>query len=122
VAAGHVGALTAITTNNTSQPSNESFSYPHTPIEGTTHQPSYTANGYAPQDWRQWTRTYAQMGQTGDYMNGATTLMTLGRDGGAHGVGNHSQTLVGNPGMQGHIAHHWPEISFPGATSHLGQH
>ena len=120
MAAGHVAALTA-SANNTSQAPDEGFSYSHTPLPTNAHQPPYAANGFALQDWRQWTRTYAQMGQSGEYINTATTLMTLGRDNVANGTGTENQGLADNPGIQGHMAHHWPEITFPGAASHMGQ-
>lgn len=118
----HVAALTAATSNNASQSSNDGFVYSDPHVASNGHQPSYVANGFPPQDWRQWTRTYAQMNQSGDYLNTATTLMNLGRDGVAQGPGNETSGLLDSSGVQAHVVHHWPEISFPGAAnSHMGQ-
>ncbi|KAH7377375.1 hypothetical protein BKA66DRAFT_513663 [Pyrenochaeta sp. MPI-SDFR-AT-0127] len=118
----HAAALAAAA-SSTSQPSSDTYTYAtnHAPVNNSG-QPAYTANGFTPQDWRQWTRTYMQpqVGQPGEYLNTATTLMTLGR-GESQGPGNDGQGLVDSSGVQGHVAHHWPEISFPGGVNgHLG--
>jgi hypothetical protein len=119
--ANHVAALTAAS-NNTPQSSSDGYSYANTQVSNSSHQPTYTTNGFAPQDWRQWTRTYTQMGPPGEYLNTATTLMTLGRDGASQVSGSEGQGLVDSSGIQGQIGHHWPEILFPGAAGHMGHH
>jgi len=113
----HAAALAAVS-SNPSQPTN---SYPY----ANSHAPSanssqhvYPNNGYAAQDWRQWTRTYMQpqpIGQSGEYLNTATTLMALGRDGGSQDPGNNGPGPMDNPG---HV--HWPELAFPGAANGHG--
>lgn len=119
----HAAALAAAASSNTPQPASSTYGYANAQIVNNGHQPGYSTNGFAPQDWRQWTRTYMQpqLGQPGEYLNTATTLMTLGR-GESQGPGNDGQGLVDGSGVQGHVGHHWPEISFPGAANgHLGQ-
>jgi hypothetical protein len=113
----HAAVLAAVPSNAT-QPSD---SYPYAPTHGQTvnnGQQVYPANGYAAQDWRQWTRTYMQpqpVGQPGEYINTATTLMALGRDGGSQDPGNNGHAPLDNPG---HV--HWPELAFPGAANGHG--
>ncbi|KAL6702750.1 hypothetical protein ACN47E_000984 [Coniothyrium glycines] len=120
MAVGHVAALAAAA-NNPPELSSDGYPYAHVHMTSGAQQPVYQSN-YAQQDWRQWTRTYTQMGQPGEYLNTATTLMTLGRDGAPQGSGNETQGLVDTTGAQGHVAHHWPEIVFPGGAGHMGQH
>ncbi|KAJ4985616.1 transcription factor [Stagonosporopsis vannaccii] len=80
---------------------------------GNAHQPSYVANTYSPQDWRQWTQSYMQqpvVGPQGEYLTTAASLMALGgRDGGGEGAADHAE--------QAHLGHfHWPGVAFPGAA------
>jgi hypothetical protein len=128
----HAAALAAAASSSISQPSSDAYAYSNAQIGNNGHQPAYTANGYAAQDWSQWTRAYMQpqQGQPGEYLNTATTLMTLGRDAGSQGTGSDSQGLVRTSGVQGHPPSHWPEISFPNAANganganengHMGQ-
>lgn len=123
----HAAALAAATTSNTSQPPNNNYAYSQSlPQVTNTHQPTYVANGYSPQDWRQWTQTYMQqqVGPSGEYLNTATTLMALGGREGAsqgpghgHGHGHHSQSPIDHT----HIGHfHWPGVAFPGAANGNG--
>ncbi|CAO2649838.1 Nn.00g011300.m01.CDS01 [Neocucurbitaria sp. VM-36] len=119
----HAAALAAAASGNTPQPTSNTYAYANTQIGNSGHQPAYAANGFAPQDWRQWTRTYMQpqLGQPGEYLNTATTLMTLGR-GESQGPGNDGPGLVDTSGVQGHVGPHWPEITFSGpANGHMGQ-
>lgn len=115
----HAAALAAAT-GTTSQPPPNAYTYPQSlPQVTNTHQPTYVANNYSPQDWRQWTQTYMQqpVGPQGEYLNTATTLMALGgRDGASqdngHG-GAHAQHIE-----QAHLGHfHWPGVAFPGAAN-----
>ncbi|KAF1846222.1 uncharacterized protein K460DRAFT_406442 [Cucurbitaria berberidis CBS 394.84] len=118
----HAAALAAAA-SNTPQPTSSAYAYAATQIANNGHQSEYSNSYAAPHDWRQWTRTYMQpqLGQPGEYLNTATTLMTLGR-GESQGPGNDGPGLVDGSGVQGHAGPHWPEISFPGAANgHLGQ-
>jgi hypothetical protein len=100
---------------------NNNYTYPTAQTQPSDNgQLAYSEHGFAPQDCRQWTRTYMQpqpLGQPGEYLNTATTLMALGgHEGTSQGSGNPLNT----PGIRGHHAH-WPEISFPGAANgHMG--
>ncbi|KAF2852449.1 hypothetical protein T440DRAFT_466610 [Plenodomus tracheiphilus IPT5] len=137
----HVAALAAAAASNTtSQPSSDAYAYTHTPTaDPSHHQPTaYSANGFTPQDWRSWGRTYLQhMSHPGEYLNTATTLMTLGRessggsqdpgsgsDGQGQGQGGQGLVVDGSGvGIHGHDRgqHHWPNIQFSGAANgHLG--
>jgi hypothetical protein len=121
----HAAALAAAATVNTSQPPNNSYVYTQNLPQVTNSHPStYAANGYSPQDWRQWTQTYMQqqVGPSGEYLNTATTLMALGgRDGAPQDTGN------GQDG-QNHVDHthlghlHWPGVAFPGAANRAPHH
>lgn len=117
----HAAALAAAASTSISQPSPDAYAYSHAHMGSNTHQSTYTANGYAAQDWNQWTRAYMQQpqqSQPGEYLNTATTLMTLGRDAGPHGSATDGQGLVQTSGVQGHHPPiHWPEISFPNAAN-----
>jgi hypothetical protein len=121
----HVAALAAASTS-TSQPS-DTYGYSNTHAQGANgSQPTYSANGYPQQDWRQWTRTYLQpqsLSQPGEYINTATTLMALGgRDGSSQDPGHTGQGSLENAGVSGHV--HWPELAFPNGASghgHMGQ-
>lgn len=112
----HAAALAAVSSNPTTSINNYSYAPRHSPSVGSGQQ-VYPANGYAAQDWRQWTRTYMQpqsIGQPGEYLNTATTLMALGRDGGSQDAGNSGHGSVDNPG---HVQ--WPEMAYPDpANSH----
>jgi hypothetical protein len=122
MAPNHAAALAAAASASISQPSSDAYAYSNAQITNNGHQPTYAANGYAAQDWSQWSRAYIpQQGQPGEYLNTATTLMTLGRDAGSQGPGNDSQGLVQTSGSQGHPPSHWPEISFPNAANGNGQ-
>lgn len=118
----HAAALVAVS-SNAAQP-HANYTYANTHPQGA-HNPQhvYPTNGYAAQDWRQWTRTYMQpqpIGQPGEYLNTATTLMALGRDGASQDPGNNNQGPMSDPG---HV--HWPELAFPGAANghgHMSQH
>lgn len=145
----HAAALVSATNPASQTPSTYAYAQSH---NGThTPQHTYAQTSFAPQDWRQWTRTYMQpptqsLGQPGDYLNTATTLMSLGgRDG--NNSGNHNPGSGGEQGglesVQGHgnqgLGHnthgvsgqvhaHWPEIVFPvastsavGVNGHLAQ-
>ncbi|KAH9861001.1 hypothetical protein IAQ61_010737 [Plenodomus lingam] len=121
----HVAALAAATSNNTSQPSSNGYAYAHTQTADHTHQPAYSANGFTPQDWRSWGRTYTQqISHPGDYLNTATTLMTLGRESaGSQSSPGEAQGLVDGSGVS--VGHgggpQWPTIQFSGqANGHLG--
>jgi hypothetical protein len=121
MATTHVAALAAAS-GNTPQPS-DNYAYTHSHAQSVgSSQPPYSANGFAPQDWRQWTRTYMQppsLGQPGEYLNTATTLMALGgRDGGSQDQGNNGQGPLGNTGVSGHV--HWPELAYPNTTNGHG--
>jgi hypothetical protein len=116
----HVAALAAASTN-TPQP-NEAYGYSNAPHAQTTNSgpPAYTQNGYAQQDWRQWSRTYLHpqqpLSQSGEYINTATTLMALGgREGSSQDPGHNSQGNMENTGVPGHV--HWPELAFPNAAN-----
>jgi hypothetical protein len=115
----HAAALAAAASSSISQPSSDAYAYNNVQLPNNGHQ--YPNHGYAAQDWSQWTRTYMQppqQGQPGEYLNTATTLMTLGRDAGSQGTGNDSQGLVQTSGVQGHLpGSHWPEILFPSTTN-----
>lgn len=107
---------------STSQNPNPNYPYQNTQMINNSQGASYTANGFAPQDWQQWTRTYMQpqMGQPGEYLNTATTLMTLGR-GETQVAGSHVHGQGMEDGsvsaVQSHVAPHWPEITFPSAAN-----
>ncbi|CAI9625039.1 unnamed protein product [Alternaria burnsii] len=123
----HAAALAAAASGSISQPSTDAYAYGNAQIANSGHQPTYSTNGYAAQDWSQWTRAYMQpqQGQPGEYLNTATTLMTLGRDSGSQGTGSDGQGLVQTSGVQGHAPSHWPEIQFPNAangSNHMAQH
>lgn len=124
--ANHAAALAGAGSGSMSQPSTDAYAYSNAQIANNGHQPAYAANTYAPQDWSQWTRAYMQPhSQPGEYLNTATTLMTLGRDGGSQGTGSDGQGLVQTSGVQGHAPSHWPDIAFPNAAtggSHMAQH
>lgn len=109
----------ALVTATSSQPPHNAYAYPQSlPQVSSTHQPTYVANNYSPQDWRQWTQTYMQqpVGPQGEYLNTATTLMALGgRDGSNEGAGHggHTQHIE-----QAHLGqYHWPGVAFPGAAN-----
>ena len=121
LAPNQAAALAAAASASISQPSNDAYAYSNAQITNSNHQPAYTANGYAAQDWSQWSRSYIpQQGQPGEYLNTATTLMTLGRDAGSQGTGNDSQGLVQTSGAHAHPPSHWPEISFPNVANGSG--
>lgn len=124
MASTHVAALAAATSNNTSQPSSNGYAYAHTQTADNTPQSTYSANGFTPQDWRSWGRTYMQqISHPGEYLNTATTLMTLGRESGPQGPGSEAQGLVDGSGVPVHGGggNHWPTIQFSGAANgHLG--
>jgi hypothetical protein len=125
MAPNHAAALAAAASASISQPSSDAYAYSNAQLANNSHQSAYTANGYAAQDWSQWSRAYIpQQGQPGEYLNTATTLMTLGREAGSQGTGSDHQGLVQTSGVQGHPPSHWPEISFPNAANgngHMGQ-
>jgi hypothetical protein len=115
----HVAALAAAS-SSTSQPNN-SYAYANTHSQSAiSSQAPYSANSFAPQDWRQWTRTYMQppsLGQPGEYLNTATTLMSLGgRDGGSQDPGNNGQGPLDTSGVPGHV--HWPDLAYPNTNGH----
>jgi hypothetical protein len=121
MAPNHAAALAAAASASMSQPPSDTYAYSNAQIANNGPQPAYTANGYAAQDWSQWSRAYIpQQGQPGEYLNTATTLMTLGRDAGSQSAGSDSQGLVQTSGAQGHQPSHWPEISFPNAANGNG--
>ncbi|KAI8932280.1 hypothetical protein NX059_010477 [Plenodomus lindquistii] len=122
MASTHVAALTAAASSNRPQPSRDGYVYAHTPTADNSHQSSQSGNGYAPQDWRSWGRTYTQeMSHPGEYLNTATTLMTLGREPGSQGPGNESQGLLDGSGVHVHGGAPWPTIQFTGsANGHMG--
>lgn len=105
--------------SHTSQPPNNAYAYPQNhPQVTNSHPPTYVANNYSPQDWRQWTQTYMQQaGPPGEYLNTATTLMALGGREGAPQDPGHGQD--GHPHIdQAHLGHfHWPGVAFPGAAN-----
>ncbi|KAF2822622.1 hypothetical protein CC86DRAFT_330338 [Ophiobolus disseminans] len=113
----HAAALAAVS-SDVSQPG-DNYAYANThPQSANTVPHGYPTNGYAAQDWRQWTRTYMQpqpIGQPGEYLNTATTLMSLGRDGASQDPGNNVHDPMDNTG---HV--HWPELAFPGAANGHG--
>ncbi|KAF2027715.1 hypothetical protein EK21DRAFT_91228 [Setomelanomma holmii] len=123
----HAVALAAAS-NSASQPS-DSYTYANTHAQAANSTaPAYTTNGLTPHDWRQWTRTYMQpqsLGQPGEYLNTATTLMALGRDGAPQNPSNNVPGSMNSAAVQGHVDHvHWPELAFPGAANghgHMGQ-
>ncbi|KAH6639174.1 hypothetical protein C7974DRAFT_127078 [Boeremia exigua] len=96
------------------------YTYPQTLPATAPHQPAYVANNYSPQDWRQWTQSYMQqpVGQQGDYMNTAASLMALGgREGGGQ-----DGSADGNA-AEAHLGHfHWPGAAFPGAANGTQHH
>lgn len=109
----HAAALVAVP-SNAAQPNN---TYPYAPTHSQSSQQVYPGNGYTAQDWRQWTRTYMQpqgLGQPGEYLNTATTLMSLCRDGGSQDAGNNVHASLDGPShMQ------WPDMAYPDpANSH----
>ncbi|KAF1837112.1 hypothetical protein BDW02DRAFT_566351 [Decorospora gaudefroyi] len=114
----HAAALAAAS-SSISQPPNDAYAYSHAQVANNGHQPAYTANAYTAQDWSQWTRAYMQpqQSQPGEYLNSATTLMTLVRDAGSQGTGSDSQGLVQTSEMHGPLLNRWPEISFPNAAN-----
>ncbi len=106
-------AALAVTSSSTpSQSSTEAYLYanPHAHVLDNS-QTAYPPNGLASQDWRQWTRTHMQprLSQPGEYLNTATTLMTLGR-GESHGPESNNQVLVDG-------APHWPNIAHPNSVN-----
>jgi hypothetical protein len=118
----HAVALAAVASANTSQPPGDSYAYANSMAQVTNngHATTYAINGFTPQDWRQWTRTYMQqpMGPPGEYLNTATTLMALGgREGTSQdaGPGQENQVSMIDPGAAGH--YHWPNIAFPGMAN-----
>lgn len=122
----HAAALAAAP-GTSSQPG-DSYPYANTHAHTANGATAYSANGFTPHDWRQWTRTYMQpqpLSQPGEYLNTATTLMALGRDGGSQNPGNNLPGSIDNAAVQGHAGHvHWPELAFPGAANghgHMGQ-
>ena len=120
-----VALAAAAVTGNTSQPSSNNYAYSQTlPQVTSSHQSTYVANNYTPQDWRQWTQTYMQqqVGPPGEYLNTATTLMALGgRDGATqdNGHGQDGQTHMDQAPL-GHF--HWPGVAFPGAANGTPHH
>lgn len=122
--ASHATAL-AVIAGNTSQAPDNAYAYPQSlPQVTNSHQPTYVANNYSPQDWRQWTQTYMQqqVGPPGEYLNTATTLMALGgREGTTQdpGHGHEGQHHID----QSHLGHfHWPSVAFPGAANGAPHH
>jgi hypothetical protein len=121
--ATHAAALAAAASGTTSQPSSESYTYANGMAQVTTndgHASTYSINGFTPQDWRQWTRTYMQqpMDPPGEYLNTATTLMALGgREGTSQdgGAGPEGQVPMISSGQPGHF--HWPGVAFPGMAN-----
>ncbi|KAI0574182.1 transcription factor cys6 [Pyrenophora tritici-repentis] len=110
----HAAALAAAS-SSIAQPSTNAYAYSNAHIGNS----SVSAYSYPAQVWSNWTRACVQppQGQPGDYLNTATTLMTLGRDSGSHASGSDGQGLVQTSGVPGHPPLHWPEISFPNAAS-----
>lgn len=122
-------AAAASSTTGISQPPTDAYTYSQSHVASNTHQQApYTANGYAAQDWTQWTRAYMQQPdpsqqQPGDYLNTATTLMTLGRDSvPSHGTGTDGQGLVQTSGAQGHHHHHHHQNHHNHHHQHHAQH
>ncbi|XP_014562676.1 hypothetical protein COCVIDRAFT_83730 [Bipolaris victoriae FI3] len=152
-AAALAAAAAAASSNSAiSQAPADAYAYSHAHMANTAHQqPTYTTNGYVAQEWTQWTRAYMQHAhdqiqqqqqQPGEYLNTATTLMTLGRDASSsHGTSSDGQGLVQTSGVQNHHHNHhhqqqqqhhshnqhtqshhpapvhWPQIAFPNVTS-----
>ena len=115
IPSAHVAALAGA---SSSQPATDAYAYAHTQTADPTHQPAYSTHGFTPQDWRSWGRTYTQpMSHPGEYLNTATTLMTLGRE--AAPLDNEPHALMdgSNVGVQVHHGHQWPTILFSGQTN-----
>jgi hypothetical protein len=124
MATTHVAALAAAS-GNTPQPG-ENYGYATSHVQSTNGgQSAYPAHSYPQQDWRQWARTYVQPqthSQPGEYLNTATTLMALGRDGGSQDPGHHGQGHLDNAAVPGHVS--WPELAYPNSANghgHLNQ-
>lgn len=117
--AAALAAAAAASSSSISQPSSDAYAYSHAHMAPSAPQSTYTTNSYPAHDWNQWTRAYMQQppeqSQPGEYLNTATTLMTLGRDAGSHVTGSDGQGLVQTSGLQGHhhSPAHWPQVSFP---------
>ena len=121
--ATHAAALAAAASGDTSQPATDGYAYANGMAQVTSndgHASTYAINGFTPQDWRQWTRTYMQqpMDPPGEYLNTATTLMALGgREGTSQdgGAGQEGQVPMITPSQPSHI--HWPGVAFPGMAN-----
>lgn len=120
----HAAAL-AVSPNTTSQASANTYAYPQSlPQVTNSQQAGYVANNYSPQDWRQWTQTYMQqpVGPSGEYLNTATTLMSLGGRDGSNSDNGHTDAH-GQHIDQAHLGHfHWPNVAFPGAANGVPHH
>ncbi|RMZ68519.1 Transcription factor [Pyrenophora seminiperda CCB06] len=114
----HAAALAAAASSGIAQPSTNAYAYSNGHI-ANSGLPAYSGNSYPAYEWSQWTRAYMQLpqGQPGEYLNTATTLMTLGRETGSHASGTGSQGLVQTSGVTSHQPLHWPEIVFPNAAN-----
>lgn len=117
---------TSLPSNNGSQPSdNYAYTSSHSQASNGA-QATYTSDGFAPQEWRQWSNMFMQpqpLSQPGEYLNTASTLVALGgREGRVQAPGNDGRRSIDISGAQGHPGHtHWPEISYPGiANGHMG--
>lgn len=90
-----------------------------------TSQAPYSNHGLTLQDWRQWSRTYIQpqpqvLGQPGEYLNTATTLMALGGGGGSGGNGAGTNGGAATSGAHNHSNHTVPtaHTATRGGVSH----
>ena len=116
----HSMGLGAVTGTTSQAPAN---TYAYSQVSNT-QQPTYAAHSYNPQDWRQWSQTYMQqpVGSTGEYLNTATTLISLGGRDSTSQDNNHGDDH-GQHMDHAHLAHyHWPNVAFPGAANGASHH
>ena len=121
----HAAALAAAASNAGTQRADDTYTYANAQTISNGHQPVYAANGVSPNDWRQWTKTYMQQFGLpgGEYLNTATTLMTLGgRQGETQAPGQDAST-VESSALQtpGPSNFQWPGIVFGMPNGHVNQ-
>lgn len=122
----HAAALQAAASGATTQRPGDTYPYGNSQVATNGHQPAYTNTDVGAHGWQQWTRQYMQqVAPQGEYLNTATTLMSLGgREGHTQGPGQNAQGAVEGSVMQGPgvSTMQWPGVQFGMQTNgHVGQ-
>ena len=102
-----------------------SYSYSNSQATSNVYQQQYPTIGVSPADWHQWSRTNLQQLPTGEYLNSANTLLTLGAREGGTGPSHDAVSAVEGPPIQTAVGisnYQWPVVMFgAGSTGHVGQ-